>query len=89
LILKQFAKPTAPKVDDNTQTNSDFPLQRGSINSTVILLQQILNKALQAQGQTLLVVDGNFGGKTLTALQSIAGKSSVANQAELDALKQS
>jgi peptidoglycan hydrolase-like protein with peptidoglycan-binding domain len=92
LILKQFAKPAAAKVvvdNNNTQTNTDFPLQRGSINTTVGDLQTALNVALQAQGKILLVVDNNFGPKTQAALIALSGKSSVANQAELDSLKQS
>ena len=94
LIIRQFAKKNDPKGDappppppPSPSPSSNFPLKRGTKNATVETLQQILNIALQAQGETLLVVDGDFGGKTLTALQNLASKSSIANQAELDALR--
>lgn len=93
LIYRQFSKKNDPKGDAPPPTpivvppSTDFPLQKGKINSTVETLQTLLNTALQAQGKTLLVVDGNFGGKTLAALQDLSGKSSISNQAELDALR--
>ena len=96
LIYRQFSQKNDPKGDaplpptpplPSPSPSSDFPLSKGSKNSTVETLQQILNVGLQAQGSTLLVVDGDFGSKTLAALQSLAGKTSIANQAELDALR--
>jgi hypothetical protein len=95
LIFRQFSKkndpkadaPTPPIISPSPSPSVDFPLQKGSKNSTVNTLQSILNVGLQAQGATLLVVDGDFGNKTLAALQSLAGKTSIANQAELDALR--
>ena len=94
LIYRQFTKKNDPKGDapppivtpPPPSPSSDFPLSRGTKNATVETLQTTLNIGLQAQGSTLLVVDGDFGGKTLAALQGFTGKSSIANQAELDAL---
>jgi hypothetical protein len=96
LILRQFSKKNDPKGDAPPPVppappappapSSDFPLSKGTKNATVETLQLTLNTGLQAEGSTLLVVDGNFGSKTLAALQGFTGKSSIANQAELDAL---
>ena len=98
LIYRQFAKKNDPKGDAKPPLpipppappapTSDFPLKKGSKNSTVETLQETLNIGLQAQGvTTLLVVDGDFGSKTLAALQSLAGTTTIKNQAELDALR--
>lgn len=53
-----------------------FPLKQGSINDIVKTLQRILG----------VTVDGNFGPQTAAALKAFSGKSTVASQAELDAL---
>lgn len=97
LIYRQFAKKNDPKGDAKPPLpipppappapSSDFPLSKGTKNATVETLQTNLNVGLQAQGGTLLVVDGDFGSKTLAALQGLTGKSSIKNQAELDALQ--
>jgi hypothetical protein len=97
LIYRQFSKKNDPKGDAPAPLptpppappapSSDFPLSRGTKNATVETLQTNLNVGLQAQGGTLLVVDGDFGSKTLAALQGLTGKSSIKNQAELDALQ--
>jgi hypothetical protein len=98
LIYRQFSKKNDPKGDAPPPLpipppappapTSDFPLRKGSKNSTVETLQETLNIGLQAQGVTpLLVVDGDFGSKTLAALQSLAGTTTIKNQAELDALR--
>lgn len=57
---------------------SDFPLKKGSNNSTVSQLQRILG----------VDADGIFGPKTESALKSFAGVIQINNQAELDALQQ-
>jgi len=99
LIYRQFSKKNDPKGDAPPPLpipppappapTSDFPLRKGSKNSTVETLQETLNIGLQAQGVTpLLVVDGDFGSKTLAALQSLAGTTTIKNQAELDALRE-
>jgi hypothetical protein len=98
LIYRQFSKKNDPKGDAPAPLptpppappapTSDFPLRKGSKNSTVETLQETLNIGLQAQGvTTLLVVDGDFGSKTLAALQSLAGTTTIQNQAQLDALR--
>jgi hypothetical protein len=95
LIYRQFAKKNDPKSDApilptppiTPAPTSDFPLKRGSKNKTVETLQELLNIGLQANGSTLLVVDGDFGGKTLAALQEIYEEDSIANQAQLDNLR--
>lgn len=97
LILRQFSKKNDPKGDAPPPVppappappapSSDFPLRKGTKNATVETLQTTLNTGLQAQGSTLLVVDGNFGSKTLAALQSLAGTTTIQNQAQLDALR--
>jgi peptidoglycan hydrolase-like protein with peptidoglycan-binding domain len=61
-----------------------FPLSKGSINDKVKTLQIILNSA---GANPQLVVDGNFGAKTLAALKSIANLSSINSQSDLDNLK--
>ena len=97
LIFRQFSKKNDPKGDAPPPLppappappapSSDFPLRKGSKNSTVETLQTTLNIGLQAQGVTTLVVDGDFGSKTLAALQSLAGTTTIQNQAQLDALR--
>jgi hypothetical protein len=98
LIYRQFSKKNDPKGDAPAPLptpppappapTSDFPLRKGSKNSTVETLQELLNVGLQAQGvTTLLVVDGDFGSKTLAALQSLANTTSIQNQAQLDDLR--
>ena len=93
LIVKQFTKKSAAVKEDvppppkSLPPRSDFPLSVGSRNETVRQLQVILNTALANKKQTLLVTDGIFGSKTEAALKSITGKSSVANQVELEAIK--
>jgi len=97
LIYRQFSKKNDPKSDAPAPLptpppappapSSDFPLSKGTKNATVETLQEILNVGLQAQGGTLLVVDGDFGSKTLAALQSLAGTTSIANQSQLDSLR--
>lgn len=95
LIYRQFAKKKDPKSDapilptpsPSPAPTSDFPLKKGSKNGTVENLQKILNIGLQADGATLLVVDGDFGSKTLAALKQIFDVESISNQAELDDLK--
>ena len=64
-----------------------YPLQKGSINSTVKSLQTLLNTALSCQNQTLLVVDGNFGSKTQVVLQSLYGKSTIDSLSDFNNLK--
>jgi hypothetical protein len=65
-------------------TKSYFPLSKGSINDKVKTLQVILNSA---GANPQLVVDGNFGSKTLAALQKISNLSSINSQSDLDNLK--
>jgi hypothetical protein len=98
LIYRQFSKKNDPKGDAPPPLptpppappapSSDFPLSKGTKNSTVETLQETLNIGLQAQGVTpLLVVDGDFGSKTLAALQSLAGTTTIQNQAQLNDLR--
>jgi peptidoglycan hydrolase-like protein with peptidoglycan-binding domain len=65
-------------------TSNYFPLSKGSINDKVKTLQIILNSA---GANPQLVVDGNFGAKTLAALKSIANLSIINSQSDLDNLK--
>lgn len=67
--------------------SSTYPLRKGSKNSQVSSLQSLLNTALSCQGKTLLVVDGDFGTKTETALSDLTGKKSVANANDFEAIK--
>lgn len=74
-------------VPPSPNTNPDFPLQRGSHNPTVGLLQGTMNLWLKQQGKTLLVVDNIFGPKTEAALKDLYGKNSIENQEELNKME--
>tara|TARA_R110000868_G_scaffold24901_2_gene97569 strand:- start:715 stop:1401 length:687 start_codon:yes stop_codon:yes gene_type:complete len=100
LIYKQFTRgkkqgqdvppppPPTPSPDPiGGGSVSTYPLRKGSKNSTVGSLQSLLNTALACQNKTLLVVDDNFGSKTETALNSLTGKTSIANSADFEAVK--
>jgi len=80
---------TAGKENSGTYTapSGNYPLAVGKKNSTVGVLQTLINTALLCQNKTLLIVDNNFGSKTQAALSSLAGKSSVTNAAELESIK--
>ena len=64
-----------------------FPLRKGSKGEEVKKLQKALNQKLLPPIRQL-VVDGIFGSKTLGALKSITGKSTV-NKSEYSKLIQS
>ena len=75
LIYKQLIKPAAtdkkdinplviPNISVEEVVTTDFPLKKGSKNSTVNTLQALLNTELLRLGKPLLVVDGIFGTKT-------------------------
>jgi hypothetical protein len=102
LIYKQFSKgkggtEDAPAPDNalkgketqNTYSapSGTYPLKMGKKNSTVGVLQNLLNTALQCQNKTLLKTDSDFGSKTQAALSSLTGKSSVIDENELEAIK--
>lgn len=94
LIYKQFSKPKDPKdppdpPDQKNQTQKNqtpkvsvYPLKKGSKNSVVGQLQNLLlscnPKALPKYG-----ADNDFGTETETALLKYTGKKTVDSQAEL------
>lgn len=94
LIYKQLMKPSAtdkkdinpiviPNVNIDEVVTSDFPLKKGSKNSTVNTLQALLNIELSRLNKTLLSVDGIFGTLTESALKSITGKITVQTPQDL------
>ena len=54
--------------------NQDFPLKKGSLGERVKNIQKYLNSTKQKPN---LVVDGDFGSKTLTALKNWNQKSEI------------
>jgi hypothetical protein len=99
LIYKQLSKPSAndkkdinplvvPNISVEEVVTTDFPLKKGSKNSTVNTLQALLNTELLRLGKPLLIVDGIFGTKTETALKDITGKITVESPQDLVAISQ-
>ena len=99
LIYKQLIKPNAtdkkdvnpivvPNVNIDEVVTSDFPLKKGSKNSTVNTLQSLLNTELGKLNKTLLVVDGIFGNLTESALKLVTGKITVDTPQDLVAISQ-
>ena len=96
-IYKQFAKPKAgdtsdvyppKKEEQNTTTptaKSDFPLKKGSKNSSVGTLQALLNTSSLVTKK--LIQDNNFGSLTEAALVTVYGKKQIDNSSDLDALR--
>jgi hypothetical protein len=82
LIYKQFSKPKDPKDPKDPEEVSVYPLKKGSKNSVVGQLQNLLlscnPKALPKYG-----ADNDFGTETETALLKYTGKKTVDSQAEL------
>jgi|688.fasta_scaffold00438_55 hypothetical protein len=99
LIYKQLIKPAAtdkkdinplviPNISVEEVVTTDFPLKKGSKNSTVNTLQALLNTELLRLGKPLLVVDGIFGTKTEMALKDVTSKITVQTPQELVAINQ-
>ena len=99
LIYKQLIKPAAtdkkdinplviPNINVEEVVTTDFPLKKGSKNSTVNTLQALLNTELLRLGKPLLVVDGIFGTKTEMALKDVTSKITVQTPQELVAINQ-
>jgi hypothetical protein len=99
LIYKQLIKPAAtdkkdinplviPNINVEEVVTTDFPLKKGSKNSTVNTLQALLNTELFRLGKPLLVVDGIFGTKTEMALKDVTNKITVQTPQELVAINQ-
>jgi hypothetical protein len=99
LIYKQLIKPAAtdkkdinplviPNINVEEVVTTDFPLKKGSKNSTVNTLQALLNTELFRLGKPLLVVDGIFGTKTEMALKDVTSKITVQTPQELVAINQ-
>ena len=79
--------PTPKPIQTQTNTSAGtFPLKKGSKGASVRELQGYLlridSKSLPKYG-----IDGDFGSETQAAVKKITGKTSVDNQAELDAIK--
>lgn len=87
-VKKDVAPPASTVVKENgttgtstTTNSSDFPLKKGSYNSSVGTLQALLNSTGE-----VLVVDNKFGSKTEAALQKVYGKKQIDSPADLIAL---
>ena len=87
-----------PKIDTDVKTSSDgkivspavadyFPLKKGSKGAKVTELQ----KAILSYDNTLLPkygADGDFGGETQTALNTVLGKTTVDSQEDINSIVQ-